>query len=128
MPTHRLKPAQQRTALRALGRDRLRDLTDYFELEVGDKRVIDNHVDAFVRSRQVDFADVLSVLYRDDLKAICEALGLDTGGKAKEPIIQRILDAGSPSAPGEEESAAETAAPQRPMIASPARRRCSSRC
>jgi type I restriction enzyme M protein len=113
MATARLKPAQQRTALRVLGRDRLRELTDHFELDVGDKRVIDNHVDALVRSRGVDFADVLAQLFRDELKAICEALGLDSGGRAKEPIIQRILDADTASVPGEKESA-ETAAPQRP--------------
>jgi len=117
MATPRLQPAQQRTALRVLGRDRLRELTDHFELDVGDKRVVDNHVDALARSRRVDFADVLARLSRKELKAICAALGLETSGKAKEPIVQRILDAGFESAPREEERAAETAAPQRPQAA-----------
>jgi len=94
MPTQRLKPKQQRTALRVLGRDRLSELTDHFAVEVGDRRVIENHVDAIVRSRSVDFADVLARLKRPELKAICEALGLDAGGRELQPLIDRILSPG----------------------------------
>jgi hypothetical protein len=33
------------------------------------------------------------LLPRDELKVVCEALGLDTSGKEKEAIVQRILAA-----------------------------------
>jgi type I restriction enzyme M protein len=99
MPTQRLKPKQQRTALRVLGRDRLSELTDHFAVEVGDRRVIENHVDAIVRSRSVDFADVLARLKRPELKAICEALGLDAGGRELQPLIDRILSPGAKKSP-----------------------------
>ncbi len=91
MTIRRLKPDKQRTALRILGRDRLSELTDFFEFDVDDRRVIDNHVDAIVRSRTIDFADVLAQLYRDELKSICEALEIDSGGRSKQRIIDRIL-------------------------------------
>jgi type I restriction enzyme M protein len=52
------------------------------------------HVDAVVRARSLEFREVLRLLSRDDLKAICSALGLDASGKEKERIIERILAAG----------------------------------
>jgi hypothetical protein len=42
--------------------------------------VLDNHVEALVRARTVDFAEVLGSLKREELQAVCEALGLERGG------------------------------------------------
>jgi len=92
----------QRLALETLGRDRLRELTDHFELEVGDRRVISNHVDALVGNGEVSFGEVLERLKRDELKTMCEALELDTSGRAKVVLIDRILssDGGGPASVG----------------------------
>jgi type I restriction enzyme M protein len=64
-------------------------------LEVEDRRSQASHVEAILKANSTPFGDVLRLLTREDLKAICEALGLDTAGKEKEPIVQRILAADS---------------------------------
>ncbi len=85
----------RRAALETLSRDRLAEITARYELHVEDRRTADSHVAAIAKARSsLDFSDVLRMLSRDELKAICEALGLDTSGKEKEPIVQRILGAG----------------------------------
>ncbi len=86
-----LSAEQRRVALAALPRASLARLTEHFALLVADRRVADDHVDALVRARRVDFADLLAQLSRDDLKAACEALGLDGNGREKLPLIDRIL-------------------------------------
>jgi len=85
----------RRAALEVLSRDTLADITTSLNLAVEDRRAQAAHVDAIMRSRTVDFGELLRRLSRDDLKAICTALGLDTSGKEKEPIIQRILVTGN---------------------------------
>jgi type I restriction enzyme M protein len=92
--TRRLSASQRRAALEQLGRDRLIILTNHFGLEVGDKRVVANHVSALLRARSVDFSELLGLLTRQELQSICEALGLDRGGREKELLVQRILSAG----------------------------------
>ena len=82
---------QRRVALAALPRASLARLTEHFALLVADRRVADDHIDALVRTRHVDFAEILGLLSREDLKAACEALGLDASGREKQPLIDRIL-------------------------------------
>ena len=92
--TDQALPAKfRRLALEVLSRDRLGEITAKFDLQVEDRRAQAAHVDAIVRSRTVPFSEVLGLLQRDELKAICAALGLDTSGKEKAPLIQRILSA-----------------------------------
>jgi type I restriction enzyme M protein len=74
----------RRAALEVLSRDVLATITANLNLTVEDRRAQTAHVEAIMRSRSVDFGDVLRQLSRDDLKAICAALGLDTSGKEKE--------------------------------------------
>lgn len=45
--------------LQVLPRNRLADLTDRFELDVSDRRKPDAHIDAIVRKRSLDFAELL---------------------------------------------------------------------
>lgn len=87
----RLSPQQHRAALLVLDRNRLSQLTEQLGLEVEDRRVTENHINALVRSRSVDFAGLLGQLKREELQAICDALGLDRGGREKEVLVQRIL-------------------------------------
>jgi type I restriction enzyme M protein len=89
-----LPPKMRRAALEALGRDCLAAITEKLALTVADRRAHAAHVDAVVRARSLEFREVLRLLSRDDLKAICSALGLDASGKEKERIIERILAAG----------------------------------
>lgn len=94
----RLTPQKRRCALEQLSRDRLTSLSEHFGLDAGDRRVAVNHINALVQSRSVDFGELLGLLKREELQAICEALGLDRGGRDKEVLVQRILaDAAAPS-------------------------------
>ncbi|HYO67518.1 MAG TPA: class I SAM-dependent DNA methyltransferase, partial [Archangium sp.] len=92
----RLSPQQRRAALQVLDRNRLSQLTEQFSLEVEDRRVLENHINALVRSRSVDFAELLGQLKREELQAICDALRLDRGGREKEVLVRRILGLGEP--------------------------------
>ncbi len=89
--TRRLPPQIRRKALEQLSRDRLLDITDSYGLDVEDRRVIDDHIIAIMRSRSVNFEDILEGLTRDELKDICAALSLDESGREKAPLIDRIL-------------------------------------
>ncbi|MCY1035676.1 class I SAM-dependent DNA methyltransferase [Corallococcus sp. BB11-1] len=89
-----MTPQQRRSALETLPRDRLIALTAHFSLDVGDKRVVENHVNALVRSRSLEFTDVLGLLKREELQKICDALDLDRGGREKDVLIARILGMG----------------------------------
>ena len=94
MDASTLDPKKRRRALEALSRARLAELTDLYELRVPDRRVIKNHINALVRSRRVDFAELLTHLKRDELKNMCVCLDLDEGGREKQRIITRILTLG----------------------------------
>ena len=88
----RTPPQRRRTALEQLARERLAGLTEHFGLDVGDRRVVENHINALVRTRLVDFGDLLGLLKREELQAICEGLGLNSGGREKGALVQRILE------------------------------------
>ena len=95
-----LNSANKRVALELLPAGRLRQLIDSFELVVEDRRSRDSLVGALADGRKLGFARVLGLLSRDELKGICEALGLDTSGRAKQRIIDRILVLGVPRPAG----------------------------
>jgi predicted nucleotide-binding protein len=102
--TRRLPRDVRRTVLQALSRDRLLDITDAFDLPVEDRRVYDQHVNAIMRSRSIDFVGILQNLSRDELKDICAALGLDDSGREKAPLIERIMSLSEPEEADELES------------------------
>ncbi|MDC0740958.1 N-6 DNA methylase [Polyangium mundeleinium] len=82
-----LTPARKRTALDALPVARLRELVTALGVDTPDRR----SKDGLLHALEEPFLGVLVQLKRDELKAMCEALGLDTSGKVKDEIIQRIL-------------------------------------
>lgn len=88
VPSH-LPPALRRSALETLGRDCLIDITHHFGIDVGDRRVIENHVSALVRSQTIDFGEVLDLLEREELQDFCDALGLDRGGGDRPSACRR---------------------------------------
>jgi type I restriction enzyme M protein len=103
-----LSPAQRRAALSALHRDRLAELTFHFGLELLDRRVTSQHLEALAEARDIDFEELLKILQRDELKVICARLGLDTRGREKQSIIDRILarNGSAPARAGVDEDAA----------------------
>ena len=88
-----LSPKERRLVLAQLSRDPLGELTTRFELDVADRRSTDAHIDAIVRKRSLDFWRLLDVLLREELQAACEALGLDSAGREKSKLLERILGA-----------------------------------
>src|SRR4051812_1894241 len=96
-PIH-LSAKWRRSALGALSRERLARLTEHYDLEVTDRRSAASHVDAIVRANRLDFGEVLGLLGRDDLKAVCEAFGLDTSGREKQVLLARVLGGANGSA------------------------------
>ncbi|HZL16483.1 MAG TPA: DNA methyltransferase [Polyangia bacterium] len=90
-PNSGLSPRDRRRALEQLSRERLSELTTRFEIDVADRRSNDSHIDAIVRKRSFDFGRVLEVLLREELQGACEALGLDSRGREKAKLVERIL-------------------------------------
>jgi hypothetical protein len=72
-----------RAELEALSRDCLATLTDLFNLPVKDRRSTAAYVNALICARSLDFGELLRWLSRDEMKAICESLDLDTLGRRR---------------------------------------------
>ncbi len=99
MATEPVSTKTRRTALEQLSRDRLAELTTAHGLAVADRRSTAAHVEALLQAKSSDFATLLRSLKREELQAICDALGLDRGGREKEPLVLRILGEPTPSLP-----------------------------
>ena len=99
------KTRTKRQVLEVLSANDLRYLVDLNDIEVADRRVRADLVDALVRSRRVDLSEDLEGLSRNALKAACRALGLDDGGRAKAVIVARLL--GTDSIPETESRGSE---------------------
>ena len=79
----------KRAILAELTRDELRTNVDYYELEVEDRRVKTQLVDALSRSRQAPLDEILQDLSRDRLKELCRAFDLDDLGRKKADPAER---------------------------------------
>ena len=81
----------KRAILAELTRDELRTNVDYYELEVEDRRVKTQLVDALSRLRQASLDEILQDLSRDRLKELCRALDLDDSGRKKADLAARLM-------------------------------------
>lgn len=96
--------------LNQLKRDELLAAIEQFALEVADRRVRDNLVDALRGSRKATLKDILEPLSRDRLKELCRALELDDSGRGKAELVERL--AGTSAATSKVNSkSAESAVP-----------------
>jgi type I restriction enzyme M protein len=80
----------KRQVVETLNRNELVALADLHGLEVEDRRVRDQLVDAVAGSRKVVLADALAELSRDRLKELCRELGLDDSGREKSQLVERL--------------------------------------
>src|SRR5436305_8648404 len=80
----------KRDVLEQLKRDELLAAADRFELEIRDRRVRDEIVEALAGSRKAGLADILEDLPRTRLKEVCRALELDDSGREKAVLIARL--------------------------------------
>ena len=81
----------KRAVLAGLTAEELRANVDYYELDVADRRVKAQLVDALAGSRRARADGILGDLSRDRLKELCRALGLDDSGRKKVDLIARLM-------------------------------------
>lgn len=82
--------ATKREILAELTRDELRGALDGYELEVEDRRVNAQLVDALVRSRRASLDELLQTLSLNRLKELCRAFDRDVSGR-KADLAARLM-------------------------------------
>jgi len=81
------------SVLATLPKARLLELGRDFGVRVPDRATRDEQVRTLLNSAPVRFADLLRILGRDDLRAACRAHGLDSSGRARRVLAERLLAA-----------------------------------
>jgi type I restriction enzyme M protein len=99
-----------RQVLDLLSRDELLALADGHGVIVGDRRV-KSHIADQLEATWPGAAQMFGGFSRDRLADLCRALGLDGGGRAKAPLVERL--AGTPAPPHREQPAGTPAPPHR---------------
>ncbi len=81
----------KRAILFELTADELRANVEYYELEVYDRRVKTELVEALAGSRKARLDEILPDLSRNRLKELCRVFGLDDSGREKAAIAARLI-------------------------------------
>ena len=81
----------KRAVLAELTPAELRVNLDHYGLEVDDRRIKAQLVDALARSRKARLDEVLLRLSRNRLKELCRAFGLDDAGRKKADLAARLV-------------------------------------
>ena len=97
----------KRAILAELTSHELRDAIDGYGLQVDDRRVRAQLVDALASSRKARVEQILQGLSRDRLKELCRGFGLDDSGRKKADLAARLV--GSAGAAKRDGSAAPAA-------------------
>jgi hypothetical protein len=84
------KPTK-RSVLEPLTKKRLAESARRLELDIPARTAKPGFVDKLTRSRRIDLEGVLRLFKRDELKAACEDHGLDSSGRSKDPLVERLL-------------------------------------
>jgi type I restriction enzyme M protein len=84
---------ETRAVLDALKRESLHRIADAEKIELADRRALDSMRETLGRSSALTLETILGHLSRDELKTVCQALGLDDSGREKEELRERILSA-----------------------------------
>lgn len=82
---------RKREVLSLLNREELQSLVGKYDLDVADRRVKDNLVEALARSKKAKLSEILETLPRDTLKEISRTFDLDDSGREKSVLIERII-------------------------------------
>ena len=91
----------KRAVLAELTPAELRVNLDHYGLEVDDRRIKAQLVDALARSRKARLDEVLLRLSRNRLKELCRAFGLDDAGRKKADLVTRLVGSGATSSASE---------------------------
>ncbi len=98
----------KRAILAELTSHELRAAIDGFGLEVEDRRVKTQLLDAVARSRKARIAEILLGLSRDRLKELCRGFDLDNSGRRKADLVARLTGSSSGARQGGEAVAEES--------------------
>ncbi len=92
----------KRRVLAALGKADLLGIARDLDLEVTSRMTVEEVRDALAKSKRASLSAIVhDGLSRDTLKEICTAAGLDSSGKEKSALVERVLAAGAATANGE---------------------------
>jgi type I restriction enzyme M protein len=80
----------KRQIVELLKRDELLAVVDQFGLEPPDRRGKDGLVNTVTSSRKATLNEILVIFKRATLKELCRGLGLDTSGKKKQSLVDRL--------------------------------------
>ncbi len=80
----------KRTILETLKNVELVELVDQFEIEVADRRIKNELVDAITKSRRATIDIIFSELRFARLKELCQELGLDDSGRSRPDVVARL--------------------------------------
>lgn len=83
--------ASKRKILEAMTRNGLLDIARHYEITGLTAQSKANIVDALAGSRKVQPDEFLTLFGRDDLKKLCQTLGLDDSGREKQLLIDRLM-------------------------------------
>ena len=81
----------KRAILSKLTLDELRINADYYDLDVYDRRVRNQLIDALAVARRAALDEMLWELSRDRLKELCRAFDLDDSGRKKGDLVERLI-------------------------------------
>lgn len=84
------------TILDTLSRDDLKHIVDDLEIDGVDRRSMDGMRTKLSRARSVSAADLLGYLRKDEIKEVCETVGVSGNGK-KQELIDRLVSNGAPT-------------------------------
>jgi hypothetical protein len=80
----------KRQILECLSRLKLIEIAGVFEITGISGKPKDIILDSLMSKRSIPIQDILNQLNRDDLKSICDSLGIDSSGKEKGLLVHRI--------------------------------------
>ena len=110
----------KRAILSKLTRDELRIYADYYDLDVYDRRVRNQLIDALAVARRAALDEMLWELSRDRLKELCRAFGLDDSGRKKADLVERLISRTAASRKARAAATTEPSAPEVETAAPPA--------
>ena len=101
----------KRAILSKLTRDELRINADYYDLDVYDRRVRNQLIDALAVARRAALDEMLWELSRDRLKELCRAFDLDDSGR-KGDLVERLISRTAASRKARAAARKESSAPE----------------
>ena len=82
----------ERAILAKLTADDLREYVDYYELDVADRRVKAQLIDALAECEEARIEEMLDDYKMVDLRALCRAFSIKPSGRSKADLIALLVD------------------------------------